>query len=197
MSDQNFLQKKISITINNQDLIQVLAVLKTKVSLDFKITKNGVLVKELIGTSLKSIPIKNQQNRKITGLVLDASNLPIPGASVFVAGTTIATTTDFDGKFTINVPANTKVLSVSYVGFETKEINIENKTEIKVMLSESASQLDEVLVVGYGTEQRRNITGSVSAVKMKEIVSQPKANVTEMLEGRLPGVQIMSDNSPG
>ncbi|RTY94678.1 TonB-dependent receptor [Flavobacterium sp. GSN2] len=197
MSDQNFLQKKISITINNQDLNQVLAVLKTKANIDFKVTKNGVLVKELIDITPKSIPKKNQQNRKITGLVLDESNLPIPGASVFVAGTTITATTDFDGKFTISVPANTTVLSVSYIGFETKEINIENQTEIKVMLSESASQLNEVVVMGYGTEQRRNVTGSVSSVKMKEIVSQPKANVTEMLEGRLPGVQIMSDNSPG
>ena len=181
MSDQNFLQKKISISIYNQDLNQVLAVLKTKVSLDFKITKNGVLVKELIEITPKSTAKKNQENRKITGVVLDESNLPIPGASVFVAGTTIATSTDFDGKFTINVPANTTILSISYIGFETKEINIENQTEIKVMLFESASQLDEVVVVGYGTEQRRNVTGSVSSVKMKEIVSQPKANVTEML----------------
>lgn len=170
-SDQNFLQKKISITINDQDLNQVLAVLKIKVSLDFKITKNGVLVKELIGVTTNSSVKKDQQNRKITGVVLDESNLPIPGASVFVAGTTIATTTDFEGKFSINVPENTMVLSVSYIGFETKIINIENQNEIKVMLSESASQLDEVVVVGYGTEQRRNVTGSLSSVNMKEIVS--------------------------
>jgi TonB-linked SusC/RagA family outer membrane protein len=193
MSDQKFLQEKISITTNNQDLNQVLAVLKTKLSLDFKITKNGILVKEL-GNSNQNT---TQENRKIIGVVLDNSNLPIPGASVFVVGTAIATTTDFDGKFMINVPENTSSLSISYMGFETKIINIENKTEIKVILSESTSQLDEVVVVGYGTEQRRNVTASISTVKMKDIKSQPKANVVEMLEGRLPGVQIMSDNSPG
>ena len=193
MSDQKFLQEKISITTSNQDLNQVLAVLKTKVSLDFKITKNGILVKEL-GNSNQN---KTQENRKIIGVVLDNSNLPIPGASVFAVGTAIATTTDFDGKFTINVPESASSLSISYMGFETKIINIENKTEIKVILSESTSQLDEVVVVGYGTEQRRNVTASISTVKMKDIKSQPKANVVEMLEGRLPGVQIMSDNSPG
>jgi len=197
MSDQKFLQKKISITINNQDLNQVLTVLKTKVNLDFKITKNGILVKELSKTIQKTTQKKDQETRKIIGVVLDESNLPIPGASVFVAGTAIETLTDFDGKFTLNIPVDVTVLSVSYVGFETKEINIENKTEIKVMLSEAASQLDEVIVVGYGTEQKRNVTGSISSIKMKDIKSQPKSNVVEMLEGRLPGVQIMSDNSPG
>ncbi|MFT6689107.1 MAG: TonB-linked SusC/RagA family outer membrane protein [Saprospiraceae bacterium] len=193
MSDQKFLQEKISITTNNQDLNQVLAVLKTKVSLDFKITKNGILVKELSKTTEN----KNQENRKIIGIVLDESNLPIPGASVFVAETEIATTTDFEGKFTISVPTNTLALSISYMGFETKAINIKNKTEIRVILIESAAQLDEVVVVGYGTEQRRNVTASISTVKMQDIKALPKANVAEMLEGRLPGVQIMSDNSPG
>lgn len=193
MSDQDFLQKKISITINDQDLNKVLAVLKTKVSLDFKTTKNGILVKELSKTTEN----KTQENRKIIGVVLDESNMPIPGASVSVAGTEIATTTDFDGKFTVNVPATTLVLSFSYVGFETKAVNIKNKTEIRVILIESAAQLDEVVVVGYGTEQRRNVTASISTVKMQDIKALPKANVAEMLEGRLPGVQIMSDNSPG
>jgi TonB-linked SusC/RagA family outer membrane protein len=193
MSDQKFLQEKISITTNNQDLNQVLAVLKTKVSLDFKITKNGILVKELSKTTEN----KTQENRKIIGIVLDESNLPIPGASVFVGETEIATTTDFEGKFIINVPTNTLALSISYMGFETKAINIKNKTEIRVILIESAAQLDEVVVVGYGTEQRRNVTASISTVKMQDIKALPKANVAEMLEGRLPGVQIMSDNSPG
>lgn len=197
MSDQKFLQKRISVTIKNQDLSQALAVLKTKINLDFKITSNGVLVKELSAIAQKITPSKKQEKRKVTGVVLDESNLPIPGASVFVAGTSVETTTDFEGKFTLDVPENTTTLSVSFVGFETKEVNIENKTEIRVMLSEAPSQLDEVLVVGYGTEQRRNVTASISTVKMKDIVSQPKANVVEMLEGRLPGVQIMSDNSPG
>jgi TonB-linked SusC/RagA family outer membrane protein len=197
MSDQKFLQKRISVTIKNQDLSQALAVLKTKVNLDFKITNNGVLVKELSQITQKNTQKKSQETRKVTGVVLDGSNLPVPGASVFVAGTTIETTTNFEGKFTLEVPANTTTLSIGYVGFDTKEINIENKSEIIVMLSEAASQLDEVLVVGYGTEKRRNVTASISTVKMKDIVSQPKANVVEMLEGRLAGVQIMSDNSPG
>lgn len=197
MSDQTFLQKKISITVSNQNLNQVLDALKAKVNLDFKITKKGILVKELIEISQKSTPTKNQETRKIIGLILDESNLPIPGASISLEGTSIVATTDFEGKFSIIVPSNSTFLTVTSVGFDSKIINIENKSEVKVILSESASQLDEVVVVGYGKEQRRNITGSISTVKMKDIKFQPKANVIEMLEGRLPGVQIMSDNSPG
>ncbi|WP_426091804.1 SusC/RagA family TonB-linked outer membrane protein [Flavobacterium sp. DSR3-2] len=170
--------------------------------LDFKITKNGVLVKELIGITpksiLKSIPKKNQENRKITGVVLDESNLPIPGASVFVAGTTIATITDFDGKFTINVPANTTILSVSYVGFETKEINIENQTEIKVMLFESASQLDEVVVVGYGTQRKTDLTGAVGSIKSRDLMQRPAINVEQSLAGKIAGVNVSTNSGrPG
>ena len=198
MSDQNFLQKRISLTINNQDLNQVLAVLKNKVSLDFKITKNGVLVKELIEITPKSTAKKNQENRKITGVVLDESNLPIPGASIFVAATTIATSTDFDGKFTINVPVNTTILSVSYIGFETKEINIENQTEIKVMLFESASQLDEVVVIGYGTQRKTDLTGAVGSIKSRDLMQRPAINVEQSLAGKIAGVNVSTNSGrPG
>ncbi|MFV8343033.1 SusC/RagA family TonB-linked outer membrane protein [Flavobacterium sp. XS2P39] len=193
MSDQKFLENKITIAINNQDLEHVLEVLKTKTNLDFKVTKNGILVKELTSTKQKYA----QETRKITGTVLDQANSPIPGASVFIAGTKIETLTDLNGKFALNVPVDATVLSFSYMGFETKTVNIENKNQISVVLLEGASQLEEIVVVGYGTEKKRNITASISSVKMEQIKSQPKSNVVEMLEGRLPGVQIMSDNSPG
>ncbi|HEX9151683.1 MAG TPA: TonB-dependent receptor plug domain-containing protein, partial [Flavobacterium sp.] len=193
MSDQKFLENKITIAVNNQDLVQVLDVLKTKANIDFKITKNGILVKELIPVKQKYA----QDTRKITGTVLDQANAPIPGASVFIAETKIETLTDSNGKFALNVPVDATVLSFSYMGFETKTVNIENKNQISVVLSEAASQLEEIVVVGYGTEKKRNITASISSVKMEQIKSQPKSNVVEMLEGRLPGVQIMSDNSPG
>jgi TonB-linked SusC/RagA family outer membrane protein len=192
MSDQKFLENKITIAINNQDLDQVLEVLKTKTNLDFKITKDGILVKE--GNSSKKYA---QETRKITGTVLDQTNAPIPGAAVFIAGTKIETLTDNNGKFALNVPVDATVLSFSYMGFETKTVNIENKNQISVVLAEAASQLEEIVVVGYGTEKKRNITASISSVKMEQIKSQPKSNVAEMLEGRMPGVQIMSDNSPG
>jgi TonB-linked SusC/RagA family outer membrane protein len=192
-SDQSFLQNKISLTIINQDLNQVLNVVSAKANLDFKITKNGVLVKELLVLRNNS----SQEKRRISGTVLDGTNLPIPGASVAISGTTYQTITDFEGRFALDIPADSKILTVTYVGFENRTVNIENKSIFNIVLMESASQLDEIVVTGYGTEKRRNITASISSVKMKEINSQPKSNVVEMLEGRLAGVQIMSDNSPG
>ncbi len=139
----------------------------------------------------------SQETRRISGTVLDEGNLPIPGASVGISGTNYQATTDFEGRFVLDIPSNSKVLSVSFVGFETKVVNIENKSTINIVLKEATSQLDEIVITGYSTEKKRNITASISSVKMKDINSQPKSNVVEMLDGRLAGVQIMSDNSPG
>ncbi|MFV5695953.1 SusC/RagA family TonB-linked outer membrane protein [Flavobacterium sp. LB3P122] len=196
MSDQNFLQKKISITINNQDLNQVLAVLKTKASLDFKITKSGVLVKEVIGITPKIIPKKDQENRKITGMVLDESNLPIPGASVFVAGTRIATTTDFDGKFTLNVPVDATILSISYVGFQTKEINIENKIEIKVVLNQDETSLKEVVVTALGIKREEKSLGYAAQSLGENAVKDAKSNNwVNSLSGKVAGLNIQGSGA--
>jgi TonB-linked SusC/RagA family outer membrane protein len=192
-ADQAFLLHKISIDLVKQDLSKVLNILSTKINLDFKITKSGILVKEL----LVAAENRNQETRRISGTVIDESNLPIPGASIAITGTKYQTITDFEGHFVLDIPSNSKFLSVSYIGFQTKEVNIENKNILNIVLMEATSQLDEIVITGYGSEKRANITASIASVKMKEIVSQPKSNVVEMLEGRLAGVQIMSDNSPG
>ncbi|MFI2743258.1 SusC/RagA family TonB-linked outer membrane protein [Zhouia sp. PK063] len=192
-ADQPFLEQKISINVNNEELQKVLDVLQHKVALQFKVTTNGILVKEVTQATHNV----NQQKRKVTGTVTDKDNMPIAGANVFVEGTTLGTVTDFDGKFSIEIPQNTTSLSVSYLGYKNATISVANKNTVTVILEESTSQLDEVVVVGYGTETRKNITGSISSVQPEEIKSMPKANVVEMLDGKLPGVQIMSDNQPG
>ncbi len=193
MSDQEFLQRKISINVNNAQLPEVLDILKTKADLDFRITGNGILVKNAGGQETEDPDSK----RKITGIVLDESNAPVAGASIFIEGTTIGTTSDPKGKFMLTVPAGTKTVSISFLGYKKQYINIENQSDIIVRLTENTSKLDEILVVGYGTESRKNVTASISSVDPKEIQSLPKANVIEMLEGRMPGVEVMSDNSPG
>lgn len=188
MSDQQFLQKKISIAVNNKNLDQVLTVLKTKANLDFKVTKSGVLVKELIAEK----PKYTEETRRINGLVLDESNFPIPGASVFVMGTKIATITDFDGKFTLNIPVNLTTLSVSYMGFETKEINIENKTEIKVQLSNTVSQLEEIVIVGYGKQKKTDATGALQIVDVSKLAQSPANSVLNDLQGKVAGVTVIN-----
>lgn len=179
------LEQRISLQINKADLTSVLAVLSNKANVEFKVTGKTVLVKFI------------QDTRKISGTILDEAGVPIPGANIFVEGTDYGAVSDFDGKFLLEIPANFKTVSVTYIGYKKQEINIEHTNSITVTLLESASQLEEIVVVGYGTESRKNITGSIASVSPEEIVTQPKANVVEMLDGRLPGVQVMSDNSPG
>ena len=194
MSDQKFLENKITIAVNNQDLEQVLEVLKTKTNLDFKITKNGVLVKELNNTKEKNA----QDTRKIVGLVLDETNSPIPGASVFIKGTAIETQTDLEGKFTLKAPSAESVLIVSFIGFETKEQIIGDKTTLTIQLKEISNNLQEVVVIGYGTQRKTDLTGAVSSIKSRDLMQRPAINVEQSLAGKIAGVNVSTNSGrPG
>tara|TARA_B100002049_G_scaffold70959_1_gene51963 strand:- start:2642 stop:6034 length:3393 start_codon:yes stop_codon:yes gene_type:complete len=132
----------------------------------------------------------------VNGVVTDTEGQPLPGASIMEVGTNKGTATDFDGKFSIEVSPEA-TLEISFMGFETQLYPLNNQSNVTIQLTPSSSALDEILVVGYGTETRRNVTGAISSVEPEEIISQPKANVVEMLDSRMPGVQVMSDGKPG
>lgn len=189
-SDGSFLTQNISINIKNASLEETLKTLKKLTSLEFRLSGDGILVKENNPTG------NQQQERQINGTV-KGHNMPIPGASVFIDGTDIGTATDFDGNFTLNVPIDATTLAVTFIGYKRAEVDITGKSEILILLEEDINSLNEIIVVGYGTEKRENITASISSVAPEDIKTLPKANVTEMLQGRMPGVQIMSDNRPG
>ncbi|MFM2293311.1 MAG: TonB-dependent receptor SusC [Bacteroidota bacterium] len=136
------------------------------------------------------------QNKTVTGLVKDDKGESIIGASVMVKGTKIATITNIDGKYRISVPADAKTLVITYVGMEKKEVQI-NGTTINVVLQASDKTLDEVVVVGYGTMKKRDLTGSVSSVSEKQLKDIPVSSVAEALTGKLTGVQITTtEGSP-
>lgn len=159
-----------------------------------------LLTLKMPGLTLKaplSLIKSDQDSRIITGTVTDNNNMPIPGANVTVTGTDTGTTTDFDGNFTLEVPDDATTLTVSYLGFKSQQVTIDNISQVNVALQEDVSNLEEVIVTGYGTESRKNVTASIASIDPAEITSIPTSDVSEMLEGRLPGVQIMSDNSPG
>ena len=134
------------------------------------------------------------QSSVVKGTVIDANGEPIIGASVVMKGnTSVGTITDLDGKFEIsNVPPQ-GVLLVSYVGYQAQEITYDGKRTLRIVLKEDTEVLDEVVVVGYGTQKKANLTGAVSAVQFDDIASMPVANTTNMLQGRLPGV-VLSGN---
>jgi len=132
----------------------------------------------------------------ISGVVSDEDGNPLPGASVVVKGTTNGTQTDFDGNYTISA-LDDATLVFSYVGFATQEIVVNGQTTINVTLVEDASKLSEVVVVGYTTQTRGDLTGSVASVDLTEATKQPVVNVAEALEGRATGVTITNNGAPG
>ena len=129
-----------------------------------------------------------KRERAVVGIVTDASGQSIPSASVVVAGTQTGTLTDIDGKFFLTVPAGHDTLNVSFVGFETQIIEIDNNEGgIAVILQETTNNLNELVVVGDGAQKRSNITGAVSDVNFKDLENVPQSSVVNMLSGPYGG----------
>jgi tonB-linked outer membrane protein, susC/ragA family len=130
------------------------------------------------------------QTIQLTGLVTDASNEPIIGASVVEKGTTNGVITDFDGNFALSVSPKATII-ISYVGYATQEIPVNGKNNIRVTLKEDTEMLDEVVVVGYGTMKKSDMTGAISSVDVDELVKRTTTNPAEALQGKIAGVNIM------
>ena len=138
------------------------------------------------------------QNRTVRGKVTEDGKKPVANASVIVKGSTLGTKTDDNGNYTIAVPANAKVLSFSALNFETQEASIGSKTEINVVLSATVSDLQEVIVTGYGTTKKATNTGSISIVKAADIENLPFSSVDKALQGKVAGLQsVASSGQPG
>ena len=135
--------------------------------------------------------------KKITGKVLDSSGLPIPGANIVAKGSNASTQTDFDGNFTIEVPDNVTKLVISYIGMESQEVSI-GKSPLTIILKESGQALDEVVIVGYGTQKKSKITGSVSKLDNKVLQTGVRSNPASALAGTIPGLRVQqSSGRPG
>jgi TonB-dependent starch-binding outer membrane protein SusC len=139
------------------------------------------------------------QQKTITGKVTDATTgQPVVGSTVTVKGTRLATQTDNEGNFTISVPNSAKALIFTTIGFESQDILINGQAQISVSLRTTVSNLNEVVVVGYGTQKRKDVTGAVSSVSAATIAKVPVTTLDQALQGRAPGVQIINnDASPG
>lgn len=129
------------------------------------------------------------QQRTITGQVTDANGLPLPGATVAVTGTTVGTLTDAEGRYSISAPANA-TLQFSFVGYDSQQIIMGTQSTLNVILIESSQALDEVVVIGYGTVKRSNLTGSVSSVTPAQIANRSFSNVGQILQGQAAGVDV-------
>ena len=129
--------------------------------------------------------------QSINGVVTDASNQPIPGATVLLKGTSIGTVTDFNGEFKLdNPPKGANTILVSFLGYLTKEVKFNNQNALIIVLTEDVSALDEVVLIGYGSQKKKDLTGSVATLSAKDFQKSPITNVEGLIANKLPGVQI-------
>ncbi|WP_426295051.1 SusC/RagA family TonB-linked outer membrane protein [Dyadobacter endophyticus] len=138
-------------------------------------------------------------DKKITGKVLDSKDAsPLPGVNVLIKGTGIGTSTDASGNYEINVPGESSVLVFSFVGFTSQEITVGNQSVIDVNLATDAKALSEVVVIGYGTVRKSDLTGAVATIKGEQLMDKPVPNVSQALQGKIAGVEVsVNSNAPG
>ncbi len=151
-----------------------------------------------LGDSHKNEWNNSSFQRPISGKVTDEHGSPIPGANVTVKGTTIGTMTDVDGKYRLTVPDDSKTLVISFIGYLSQEVIIGNSSSLDVTLVADTQTLSEVVVIGYGSQRKSDITGAISSVKGKELVQLPMQRVDQALQGRAAGVLVLNTaGAPG
>ncbi|MCH7415591.1 TonB-dependent receptor [Belliella sp. R4-6] len=163
-------------------------------SLSFRQVNNSIDVRKDRKNSSSVIPILEKITVK--GTVIDGTGEPLPGVTIVIEGTTNGTVTDIDGNYSIEVEEG-QALVFSFVGFEKQRFVVGNSDTINVEMLEDQTSLDEVVVIGYGTIKERDLTSSISTVKTEDIVKTPNAQAMQSLQGRVAGVQIVSNGAPG
>lgn len=176
--------QKTSLNVEKETIREVLNKLSIKTNFDFRINGNQIVLTQKENTAHTS------QETEIRGTVKDRDGQPLPGASVVEKGTNNGTQSDFDGNFSIEVADSNAILVVSYIGFASKEIPVNGQSSLNVTLDESAAGLDEVVVVGYGTTTKRDLTGAVSSINLEDANIAPNTTVLQAIQGRLPGINV-------
>lgn len=178
--DLKNVRKQIDIKLNSS-IDEVLKTLSKEFSLDFQRMHRTI-----------SIRVKtSQQPTTITGVVIDEKGTPLPGVAIVMKGTTIGTATNFDGKFSLNIPKGATTLVISSIGYITQEIAITNKQYLKIILKEDVQQLDDVVVIGYNTVKKKDLTTAVAVVSTQDIQQRPVISAAQVIQGKAAGVQVV------
>ncbi|MEO0330801.1 MAG: SusC/RagA family TonB-linked outer membrane protein, partial [Bacteroidota bacterium] len=182
---------RISISRANVSVEEVLREVSKKASVKFRRIDDQILVlKHDRRRAKEDIVATIEVLRAITGTVTDASGEPLPGASITLQGTSIGTTTDLNGNFKLEVPDNATSIVISYIGYQTQDLPLGEATALVVVLQEDTALLDEIVVVGYGTQKKSDIVNAVAVVDTEKGILSPTADVNEMLRGRIAGLQV-------
>ncbi len=198
--------EKLTIDIKDETLESVLQRILIPRQISYQVIKANkiVLTRRILGnlpeeSEPKLVPttLDLKLDQTITGTVTDENEAGLPGVSILVKGTQKGTTTDQNGKYRVAVADGNAVLVFSFVGYISQEIEAGNQTSINIVLKPDLKALEEVVVVGYGTQSRRNVTGSVTKVDMKQMEGLPNTNISQALRGRVAGVQFTDNGRPG
>lgn len=177
--------RKVSLNQQDKEVLDVLSEWLKDTGCTYKINGNYILI-------MQEEKKPAQGKKQVTGVIVDTGGDPVIGANVVEKGTTNGTITDLDGHFTLDV-YDTSLLQVSYIGFDTQEVPATGKTNFSIRLGENTQALDEVVVVGYGTMKKSDLTGAVTNVKAEKLLSKPVVNVGQALSGKASGVEIFEN----
>lgn len=189
---------RISINLEDASIDKVLQNAFLNTNLSYKISGKQVVIKKLPKELKTTSRIEKQQTITVTGTITDFdTKMTVPAANIMEKGTSNGVMSDFDGNFAIEVPEDA-ILVISYIGYATQEIPVNGRSQINVELKLNAAALDEVVVVGYGTQSRRDLTGSVSTMKGIEITQRKVSNTSLALQGAVPGLTVTrASSAPG
>lgn len=198
------LERLVSIKAKEESVQSILHRLFSGTNIDYVLRRNKIILRVNNQKSnseklkVETIKIEEIQNFTISGTVKDKNGLPLTGANILEKGTTNGVQADFDGYFELEIKGDNAVIQVSYLGFASKEISVNDNRNFDVVLEEDAQALDAVVVVGYGTVLKKDLTGSVGSVNISETLKTPVATVDQAIQGRVSGVFVTSVNgSPG
>ena len=196
------LKHVVSINVENQPIDVVLKQLFANLPVKFKLRNTQVILKK--NRSVKKMLSTINTDEKavlqftVSGTVTDENGQPLPGASVLEKGTTNGVQTDFDGMYSLELVGEESVLVVSYLGFTTKELKVGDQNEVNIKMIPDSAALDEVVVTGYGTQKRSDITGAISEIKVSDKTPTAYAGVDQLIAGRASGIQVTSQSGdPG
>lgn len=179
--------RRVNITAVDEEVLSVVTRVLQNTSLSYEVLNNTLIVLKRVNTVI--------QPAQVTGRVTDSTGNPVTGASVRVKGSNAGTSTDANGAFSLTVP-DSAVLVISSVGYITQEVPVNGQAVINVTLQSANTQLEQVVVVGYGTQRKRDLTGAVASVKGSDLAKQPVLTPTQAVQGRVAGVQVISSGAP-
>ncbi|MBK5213455.1 MAG: TonB-dependent receptor [Flavobacteriaceae bacterium] len=191
------LKYNITLEMKESTVSKILDKALAKTGLIYKINDRQIVIKNQVDLDSKS-PFSNQQEREIAGTVMDALGTPLVGATVILKGTSKGTATDFDGNFKMKVSNDASILVVSYVGYKDQEVSIVGLLKVNVTMVEDSNALEEIVVIGYGTEKKSLISDAMTTINSKQIKDLPLASVDGLLQGQAAGVQVnQNSGTPG